>query len=975
MKPCKQFFLSLLMLQPFFGVHLHAQRLQLTVYRPSEEAQTSAVTSLLQDAKGWIWACNNNELIRYDAHRFTSFRKSKPFQNAVLFNCFDTGEEIWVRSDKGILKVKGDSLVQAGPTGDNPDIQFIYGWEGQGKVFLGKDGLYKIKNNIWVPFITETGLELKMSNPRLFSITKDVAVTCLYNRAIVLFDAKRQKIQVINMPLLDILKDHAGNIFLLNNEGDILQLTGITGDEGDLRVLTKKLFNTGIRQEKNTSFLRDRKGNFWVAAQFQYLVKTDSNGAITKYTEKDGLPGLWFSTMFFDSEENLWISYFHGICKLSFGGKNRFTEAEGLWSSYSIFVKDNPADSFIWVGTKNGLNIYRNNNIEQVFDVSGEPLECEDILVYQHRYFGVAGSTLFEFAFNENKKQVTAKKLLVTLPDRINDLAVAENGCLFISGTKGVYAWYKKHFFTLLEDGRSYRKLFIDSKGAMWAGILDGELLLYDLSYTNDSVRLHLRNWFVSRQENNPDPPKHIRAIIEDASGTIWVGTRFAGLYSFREKNTRPSSWEIQQFTINNGLNGNEVWDLSVIKNVLWIATGKGINSINTNEQDYTIINESRGRQIFEVENIAASGNGTIIAGAYPGVIEFKVNEQTGSKNFQVFLTRVGLHTKDSSVYYNENFPVVFDHYQNNLTVNFSANTFINEDRVLYSYKLEKNGEGQWSTPASIHTLSFSSLSPGKYMLSVKARNVFGSWSSNEATWSFVIRSPYWQRWWFYALITLFIAAGIFALYHFRIRQLKKVQYLRDNISRNLHDDIGATLSNINILNELAKRHIKDEEIVTSYLAKSGEDIQRISEGLSDIVWNINPRYDDLQNLFIRMKRYAADMMDGKNISYELVFPDEGEKIFMTMEKRRDLYLVFKEAVNNLVKYSKATKASVLVRADKKIIQLIISDNGVGFDSTKTQYGNGLTNMHQRAFNNKAKLQISSEPGRGTKVKLEMHTT
>jgi signal transduction histidine kinase len=198
---------------------------------------------------------------------------------------------------------------------------------------------------------------------------------------------------------------------------------------------------------------------------------------------------------------------------------------------------------------------------------------------------------------------------------------------------------------------------------------------------------------------------------------------------------------------------------------------------------------------------------------------------------------------------------------------------------------------------------------------------------------------------------------------------------MRNNISRNLHDDIGASMSNINILNELAKRNAANPEKSKEYLVKSGEDIQRISESLSDIVWNINPQYDNLQNLFIRMKRYAADMMDGKNISYEMQFPEDADKISLSMEKRRDLYLIFKEAVNNLVKYSKATHANLKMELDRKKIFLSIIDNGIGFESNKLQYGNGITNMQHRAKACDAILEIISHPGEGTEIKLEMHTT
>jgi signal transduction histidine kinase len=205
-----------------------------------------------------------------------------------------------------------------------------------------------------------------------------------------------------------------------------------------------------------------------------------------------------------------------------------------------------------------------------------------------------------------------------------------------------------------------------------------------------------------------------------------------------------------------------------------------------------------------------------------------------------------------------------------------------------------------------------------------------------------------------------------------KLEQQSQLLSIRNDISRNLHDDIGASLSNINILNELTKRNVTNPDKANAYLSKAGDDIQRISESLSDIVWNINPQYDDLDNLFIRMKRYAADMFDGKEIAAQLVFPPATENISMPMDQRRDFYLIFKEAVNNLVKYSKATEAKVEIVSQDHSIHLRVTDNGKGFDLKNTRLGNGIQNMKQRAEKWKAQLLVKSAAGKGTIISLDM---
>lgn len=224
------------------------------------------------------------------------------------------------------------------------------------------------------------------------------------------------------------------------------------------------------------------------------------------------------------------------------------------------------------------------------------------------------------------------------------------------------------------------------------------------------------------------------------------------------------------------------------------------------------------------------------------------------------------------------------------------------------------------------------------------------------------------------AVMMLIIIWFLFNRYKLKrkINEQQALLAVRNDIAKNLHDDIGSSLSNIHILNELAKKNTSRPALASEYLDKAGEDIQRISEDLNDIVWNINPRYDDLQQLFIRMKRYAADMLDGKNINYTLNFPDNAHNIGMTMERRRDFYLIFKEAVNNLVKYSQATAASIEVLSEGNKLTMKVEDNGIGFNHSQAQYGNGLSNMQQRAAFWKDRLNIKSSPGNGASIFLEL---
>lgn len=305
------------------------------------------------------------------------------------------------------------------------------------------------------------------------------------------------------------------------------------------------------------------------------------------------------------------------------------------------------------------------------------------------------------------------------------------------------------------------------------------------------------------------------------------------------------------------------------------------------------------------------------------------------------------------------------------IRIEYAAMDWSHPERTKYFYRIDGiTSAGEWIENSQANIL-LTGMKPGTYRFHLYAVSGNGI-RSREIILPIIMHPPFWQRWWFVALVAVSLIMGGYAIYRYRINQIKKLQAMRNTISTNLHDDIGASLSNIHILTVLTQRNIANKENATSYITKAGDEIQRISESLSDIVWNINPKYDELDNLFIRMKRYAADMLDGKNIDGELIFPEAVHKISMSMDQRRDFYLIFKEAINNLTKYSQATSAIVRVTISQHNICLEVSDNGMGFNESEFLTGNGMQNMKQRAEKWKALLTVRSEREKGTRIHLEM---
>ena len=307
---------------------------------------------------------------------------------------------------------------------------------------------------------------------------------------------------------------------------------------------------------------------------------------------------------------------------------------------------------------------------------------------------------------------------------------------------------------------------------------------------------------------------------------------------------------------------------------------------------------------------------------------------------------------------------------QNAFSVDFVALNYRKQDDNQYAYYLE-GFEEDWNYIGSKHVAYYTNLNPGEYTLHMKAGDAFGNWNEDTLQMKIEVLPTFFQTVWFKIVISLFITGILYAFYRYRINQLLHLQQVRNRISADLHDELGSTLSGISIMGSLAKKGLSGQQATGTLVDRIMEDVRQISGSLDDIVWNISPKNDSLSSLIARMTRYASELFEAKQIVFKFDIPERLGDIKLSMEQRRNIYLIFKEAVNNLAKYSKCSNALVSIRLEKKSICLIVKDDGVGFDPKAPTDRNGLRNLKDRAQNLKGWIDIQSEFGRGTSIILE----
>ncbi len=225
----------------------------------------------------------------------------------------------------------------------------------------------------------------------------------------------------------------------------------------------------------------------------------------------------------------------------------------------------------------------------------------------------------------------------------------------------------------------------------------------------------------------------------------------------------------------------------------------------------------------------------------------------------------------------------------------------------------------------------------------------------------------------YYSVYHLRVLKKIAAICAERITKHLTEEKLRAKIARDLHDEMGSTLTSINIISTVAMEEKQEPEKLKQYFKKIKDHSGRVMESMSDMVWAINPVNDNFEKVILRMKEFTAELLEPARINY--YFTEEGalENTHLNLEQRKDIYMIFKEALNNVVKYSEATEVTVILRRTTQNLVMVIQDNGNGFDTGKVSSGNGLKNMNSRAEEMGATIKIGSGPGNGTTIMLELN--
>lgn len=975
---------------------LNAQVYYFKEYTTSDGLVQATVKAIYEDSKGRMWFGTAEGVSVYDGTEFLNYGIAEGFSRPVITSFLEISPGIM------LVGTLGDGLVVfTDPSFSTPklltkitDKKYISG------LYISQIIPDK-KGNIW--FCTEQGVTIwkmkankivaiesidtfgEYGKPSLFQIEfynneNFYAATNsgLIKKTVKGYEFVKYKNQPISEPVFKIFTDSRGIIWFSTSK----ELYFIENN-------VVRNFTEVNRDLKDPVYcFAEDKNKILYFGSIDGIIQMSGSNAI-HINKNDGLQNKDIISLFSDSENNLWIGSLSGISKLT-SSSFRFVNTEVFKGHFTNILKD---ENKLYAASNEGLFEIDNYGLKKSQLISGVKAKIINHLC-RDRNKNLWISTDVG-VYKKNNSLIINYNDKEGLPHNyIYQIAVDKNDIVWIATQRGL-AYIKENKIYDFENTaekewnysdanarqtlitQSIRKIIVDDNNSVWVGSWSGGLFRIK---DNSIYRFTQKDGLLDLS---------IRGIQIDAQKHIWVSTRYGGAFKFDGNS-------FENFTTKNGLKSNWVFSVETDYNQnLWFCTANGL----TKHDGYKSINYDASDGIISAEIISSIKFESKLWFISNSQI-FSYEPEQGAKQFnypkilfrQIKLIDGDLPSGESAIFHDTTDinlilannqssikSVYLEHYQNSLVFDFAGIDFRDEKRICYEFILE-GFDKEWTRASNKNYLTYTHLPPGKYSFKVNAINKEGIKSLSPAVFDFEILSPYYYSWWFIGLAILFFILAVsfanYIIYQYKIRQALRLERLRSNISTDLHDEIGTSLSSIAIFAELVKRESASGSTKNSEMLERIENTSRdLIDKMSDIVWAINPGNDKFEDALLKLKDYSVKILESRRMNVELNLDTGNEKIILPMDIRRNLLSIFKEVVTNAAKYSNASTVKIELRfyekPEKKIF-LSIEDNGIGFDVNKHMNGYGLKNIKQRSNEINAKLQLNSSTGKGTSFIIEI---
>jgi ligand-binding sensor domain-containing protein len=800
--------------------------------------------------------------------------------------------------------------------------------------------------------------------------------------------------------VISIFEDSFGNIWIGTFGYGLNKLPANERNRNASKVKFKKyIFTRGNSLSSNTviDITEDKNKNLWIATLGGGLDKL--NTSTEKFTNfkhdplnKNSIYDNDLLSLYIDKSGILWIGTHlgAGISKLKKSSRNfkHMISEPGNEKSLSddvVWAIHQDIEGILWVGTyRGGLNrIDRENNDFKVF--KRDPLNQKTLSdnhirsIAEDKYgflwigtfsgglnrFNKSTGEVLRYLYNPNDKFSIAANQIQSIYIDENEIAwiAAYGGGLCSFDTRNTLNekvkfdryQHEKNNEKSLGDNRAYH-IIESSSGKLWIATHGGVSVFDKKEKTFENYSHDPLDFSTIAGDKN-------MSVIEDSYENIWVGSYGGGLNKFdSDTKTFIRYSEMGKFP-NDAIYGMLEDEL---KN-LWISSDDGLFKFSIDDEYTVHYKTSDGLQSREFSGGAYLKNnkGEMFFGGINGLNYFFPDSIKDNSyipdvritSVRIFDDEVSGEPEELTLSYNDNF----------FSIEFTSLDYTSPSENQYSYMLS-GLESEWRfTNARNRKVFYTNLQPGEYLFKVRGTNSDGVWNNEGDSVKITILPPFWMTWWFIALIIILSAILLYYIFTLRYRQLLAIEKLKTKLAADLHDNVGAGLTEIAILTELATNELGDKKRSNNdKLDKISDKARVLVDNMSDIVWVVNPKRDSLYDLIVRLKESYRDFLSSLGISLKTNDLDRLTEIKLPMDYKQNLFLIFKEAIHNSIKHSECKNIflEVLVKGDE--LEMSLKDDGIGMEKIGSLTGEGIRNIHNRAALIGGSLKWYSNLNKGT---------
>ncbi|MBI3414309.1 MAG: ATP-binding protein [Verrucomicrobia bacterium] len=1002
------------------------QEYQHRIWNREQGLPDNEVRAVLQTHDGYLWAATRVGLARFDGRSFTVFNHVNTpamTDDDCLELMEDRAGTLYVSTyDGGLLAIHASGVTRHDPA---------TGWPGRngGRIYANRsEGLWVGQGQLFQLFRGEYKLCVT-------SVSDPDHISCLHEDA-------SGKVWIGTMHALDIYSSQTGRVHLPNLppaltnsiiraiQSDSTGAVWVATDTSLCRFRLNQWECFGapdtVNNGRRVFMLIDSHDDVWLPAGVRGVlrIRQDRWTYFEVPRSQAKQETNYAQYMCQDREGNLWIATQYDGLQCWQPRKIRTLSKQNGLADENVLAVCAAHDGTIWVGTQSNVSQFKDDNFnlhlrdEQRRHITGSLAEDS----VGNLWLGTLGAGVDCFQEGKFKN--------IRLPgersgNKVHAQYFARDGTHWI-GTEAGLCEFKGGAFRVYThaDGLSahvdglehddVRALQEDRDGNLWIGTFGGGVSCLQATTNANRPRL------VTYSRENGLAGNYVWTLHEDAKGILWIGTN-RGLTSWR-------SGRFHSFTLANGLPANSIYQIVEDDfGCFWFGCERGI--FRTRASELEAVADERSHSIRcvlydESDGLFTSGingeksqpvgcktrDGRLWFATAKGIAVIDPHDLPDNRvpppvvieqvraNGSIFFDN-GLHTSDKlSPYGNASalnrpaalhfrFPPGSAHI---LEIQYTANSFVANEKVRFKYRLE-GLDKDWIDAGGSRKAYYANLKPGDYRFRVTAANSHGLWNETGAVFSFRLLPHFYETWTFYSLSGVTLALGIYGIYRWRVTELRRIEHLekeaalkdeRSRIVRDLHDGLGANLTQISLLADVAHQMPPKPEEMPDHFRQLSRTSHEALHSLKHIIWAAHPANETLDRLILRICQHAENFLEAAGVRCRFDLPEDLPALPLPVATRQNFFFVVREALNNIARHANATEVQIKAALDDTRLIFTIVDNGCGFDtgavpdaledSSPKLGGHGLRNMRHRLATIHGELQIESTPGQGTKTTLRI---